>query len=115
MYDWAGNFLQSQKLPGLEKYPERSPRAVPETGLVYRGGVFCRRRALIGIEGTMGVGVSHGWEPMCGPLVANHTTGNIMIELNLQPALSIYRQLLKEKAGTKYWTRTFLNFRILKL
>ncbi len=60
---------------------------------------FAGGALLVGIEGPVGVGVSHGWEPMYGPLVANRTEGNILVELNWQPAFANYRQVLEEKVG----------------
>lgn len=64
---------------------------------------------LIGIECPVGVGVSHGWEPMYGPLVANSTEGNILVELNWQPAFLSYRQILEEKAGITIRSENFFE------
>lgn len=52
-----------------------------------------------GIEGFVGVGVSHGWEPFYGPLVANRVKGNVLLELNWQPAFLLYKKILEEKTG----------------
>lgn len=72
---------------------ERKPVLFTEEEL-FAGGAL-----LIGIHGPIGVGVSHGWKPIYGPLVANRTVDNVMVELNWQPAFSAYRQILEEKAG----------------
>ncbi|MFZ5651987.1 MAG: FIST signal transduction protein [Bacillota bacterium] len=70
---------------------------------------FASGALLIGIEGPMGVGVSHGWEPVYGPLVANRTDGNVMIELNWQPAFLNYRQTLEERDGISIDAENFFE------
>lgn len=70
---------------------------------------FANGALLIGVEGPMGVGVSHGWEPVNGPLVANRTDGNVMVELNWQPAFLNYRQILEERAGISIDAENFFD------
>lgn len=57
---------------------------------------FSNGALLIEIQSYVGVGVTHGWEPMFGPLVANRTSGNILMELNWQPAFTNYSRILEE-------------------
>lgn len=71
----------------------------------YTGGAL-----LIEIQCCVGVGVTHGWEPMFGPLVANRTSGNALIELNWEPALINYSEILGEKFGTKINQHNFFEF-----
>lgn len=60
---------------------------------------FSNGALVVGIEGFVGVGVSHGWEAMYGPLVANRTAGNVIIDLNWQPAFRYYKQIIEREAG----------------
>lgn len=83
--------------------PERRP-------VLFAGeDCFAGGALLVGVEGPMGVGVSHGWEPMYGPLVANRTRGNVIVELNWQPAFLKYRKILKEKAGKTIRPKNFFE------
>jgi hypothetical protein len=70
---------------------------------------FADGALLVGLEGPVGVGVSHGWEPMYGPLVANRTEGNILVELNWQPAFSKYREALKKEVGISIGSENFFE------
>lgn len=70
---------------------------------------FANGALLVGIEGFVGVGVSHGWEPIYGPLVANQAQGNVMVELHWQTAFSCYRQILEKKVGIKVEPESFFD------
>lgn len=60
----------------------------------YKGGAL-----LIAMQKTLGIGVRHGWQPMYGPLVANAAAGNIIKELNWQPAYHYYKQILEQQVA----------------
>jgi hypothetical protein len=55
------------------------------------------------------VTVGHGWQRFYGPLIATKTKGNIIIELNWQPALEVYRQILKELTGIEVTKENFFD------
>jgi len=80
-----------------------------ETVLFTAEESFAGGALLVGIEGPAGVGVSHGWEPLYGPLVANCTKGNIILELNWQPAFSKYRTALQKEAGISMGPENFFE------
>lgn len=64
---------------------------------------------VIEMQSPVGVGVNHGWELMFGPLVANRTLGNVLIELNWQPAFINYRQILEERFGLNITAENFFE------
>lgn len=47
-------------------------------------------------KGSIGVGISHGWQPLVGPLVVNSAQGNAVKEINWQRAFPFYQQILLE-------------------
>lgn len=52
---------------------------------------------IVRAKSSIGVGVSHGWQPMYGPLVVNSAKGNEIKEINWQKAFPYYQQILLEK------------------
>lgn len=51
---------------------------------------------IVRMKNPIGLGVSHGWEPMYGPLVVNNAEGNKIKEINWQKAFPCYQQFLLE-------------------
>jgi hypothetical protein len=47
--------------------------------------------------------VRHGWQPLDGPFIATRTSGNILHELNWQPAFEVYRESIRQQ--TSYTVR----------
>ncbi|MEI6411157.1 MAG: FIST C-terminal domain-containing protein [Bacteroidota bacterium] len=51
------------------------------------------------VEQKVHLGVRHGWEQLAGPLVATHTNGNTILQLNWQPAMLRYNQIIENDCG----------------
>lgn len=51
------------------------------------------------IEDKVRLGVRHGWAQLAGPLVATHTNGNTILQLNWQPAIDIYNRIVEQDCG----------------
>ncbi len=54
--------------------------------------------ALLCSSRPIGVGVAHGWTPYRRPLVVTRSAGNIIYELDGQPAFEVYRQTWANEA-----------------
>ncbi len=54
--------------------------------------------ALLWSSRPIGIGMAHGWTPCKRPLVVTRAAGNIIYELDGQPAFEVYRQVWAEEA-----------------
>jgi hypothetical protein len=54
--------------------------------------------ALLRAPVPIGIGVSHGWESAGRPLVVTRSVGNVIYELDGQPAFDVYRQAWADEA-----------------
>ena len=64
---------------------EQRPCLIAPSGVVQDAAVL----AMVPWESRLGV--SHGWQRLDGPFVATRTEGNVIHELNWEPAFDIYR------------------------
>ncbi|MEG6616703.1 FIST C-terminal domain-containing protein [Peptococcaceae bacterium 1198_IL3148] len=64
---------------------------------------------LIGISSPVGIGVQHGWNVLHGPLVVNASDACYINEINWQPALITYQQVLKKKTKENITPENFLS------
>ncbi len=53
------------------------------------------------IDNQVSIGVRHGWEHLAGPLVATHTEGNTILQLNWQKAIEVYSDLVEQDCGLR--------------
>ncbi|MCK9419230.1 MAG: FIST C-terminal domain-containing protein [Nitrospirae bacterium] len=53
--------------------------------------------------------VRHGWEKIMGPIVATKTDKNVVIELNWENALEVYRRTVEEASGKKITSDNFFD------
>lgn len=65
-------------------------------GQVLNGAVVV---AALGSQGRFGVGVGHGWQPFGVPLLVTASSGNVVLELDDEPALGVYLSRLPPSAG----------------
>lgn len=69
-------------------------RLEPAAAVFTAEGIY-RNASVAAITGLRGeVSVHHGWERVMGPFVATATRDNVIEELDWEPALEFYRQLL---------------------
>jgi hypothetical protein len=72
---------------------ERKPSVFNEKGIH-------ENTAVLGLlDKIIKVGVSHGWTPISSPLKVTETERNIIKSINWQPALEVYKKLIKEHSG----------------
>jgi len=83
-------------------FKDIKPIITPE-GIIKGGaaGFFLRK--------DIKVNVGHGWQRFYGPLIATKTKGNIITELNWQPAFEVYKQVIRELAGVEVNESNFFN------
>jgi len=54
-----------------------------------------------------GIGVSHGWTSIKGPLKVTESAGNVIKTLNWQPAFDVYRQVVEAESGCIFTDTNF--------
>ncbi|MTI79727.1 MAG: histidine kinase [Firmicutes bacterium] len=64
---------------------------------------------IVNFKSYIGIKVSHGWQPMYGPLVVNRSHGNKIMEINWQSAFSTYQKVLKAEANISIEQEEFFN------
>ncbi|MDA7502194.1 FIST C-terminal domain-containing protein [Chitinophagales bacterium] len=64
---------------------------------------------LIPMGKKYGIGVDHGWDIFRGPLIANKTDGNSIIELNWRNAFEVYAELVEAETETKIIAEDFFD------
>ncbi len=47
------------------------------------------------------LGVAHGWKKLTGPIVANKTHKNVVMELNWRNAFEVYQEIIEADSGVK--------------
>lgn len=72
---------------------ERKPCVITNEGLLKDAAVI----ALVDIYS--GIGVSHGWKEVAGPIKVTESTGNKIISLNWEPALEVYKREVETMFG----------------
>lgn len=63
---------------------------------------------LVGTGLRLRIAARHGWEPIHGPLVVTRAEGNVLHELNGEPAFNVYRRILSEQEGAGIRPDNFL-------
>ena len=55
------------------------------------------------------LGVAHGWKKLVGPIVANKTCKNVVMELNWKNAFEVYREIVEKDSGVKLPIENFYD------
>ncbi|MBN1194747.1 MAG: FIST C-terminal domain-containing protein [Methanomicrobiaceae archaeon] len=67
---------------------------------VFCGEGFFRDAAVVAlIDLECRLSIRHGWKRIGTPLVATRTVGNTILELNWEPALEVYREVVRKHSG----------------
>jgi hypothetical protein len=56
-----------------------------------------------------GIGVSHGWTSIKGPIKVTEAAGNVIKTLNWQPAFDVYRQVVEAESGRSFTATNFFE------
>ena len=70
-------------------------------------GVFQDAAVYCLLNNSIRLGVRHGWQRIEGPFVVTEAEGNVIKQLNWQPAINVYREVVEHDAGS---TLTIDNF-----
>lgn len=92
IYDCYGNHLRHVGAGAGYHDLRPAPSVFTEAGLIPHGGL------LILTPSRATVQVRHGWRRVRGPFVASRTRGNVIQELNWEPAGAFYRAQVAELA-----------------
>jgi len=71
-------------------------------------GIRADAALLVGTGLRLRAGARHGWESIHGPLVVTRAEGNVLHELNGEPAFGVYRRILAEQEGVGIRADNFL-------
>ncbi len=74
-----------------------------------KSGIRADAALLVGTSLHLRAAARHGWEPIHGPLVVTRAEGNVLHELNGEPAFGVYRRILSEQEGVGIRPDNFLS------
>ena len=77
--------------------------------LITNEGVFKNAALICLLDMKSELGVRHGWKAISGPFVATKTNGNVIEEINWEPAFDFYQKLIKDYSGIELGKNLFLN------
>jgi len=56
-----------------------------------------------------GIGVSHGWKKIDGPIKVTEVSGNSIVSLNWEPAFQVYKEIVEKHAGGRLHKESFFS------
>lgn len=71
----------------------------PTACLLSQAGMLQQAALIAQIDMASGVGIAHGWQPLSRAMKATRVEGTHLLELNYQPAFTVYRQILEYYTG----------------
>lgn len=77
--------------------------------LFTKEGIFQDAALVLVSDKESSLGVSHGWEKIAGPYIANKTEGNTILELNWKPAFLTYKEIVEENSGMTFSNDNFFE------
>lgn len=72
-------------------------------------GMVADAMLVIAIEQRFELAIGHGWEILAGPYLANKVDDNRIQQLNFQPALQVYQQVIEEHDGRSFSDHEFFD------
>ncbi|WP_158972444.1 FIST signal transduction protein [Paraglaciecola sp. L3A3] len=72
-------------------------------------GVFDNTIVMVAMQLKVSLAIGHGWQPLAGPYLANQVDDNHIVQLNFQPALEVYQQVVEEHSGKKFSDHEFFD------
>jgi hypothetical protein len=64
---------------------------------------------LVSMANKIELAIAHGWEKLAGPYLANQVDDNVIEQLNFQPALEVYQQVVEHHSGVKFNEHEFFD------
>jgi hypothetical protein len=71
----------------------------PTACLLSQAGMLQQAALIAQIDMISGVGIAHGWQPLSRAMKATRVEGTHLLELNYQPAFTVYRRILEYYTG----------------
>jgi hypothetical protein len=72
-------------------------------------GVTQDAMLVVGLSNTVKVAIGHGWEKLAGPFLANQVDDNQIEQLNFQPALTVYQEIVEQHSGMQFSEHAFFD------
>lgn len=72
-------------------------------------GMVADAMLVVAIEQKFELAIGHGWEVLAGPYLANQVDDNRIQQLNFQPALEVYQQVVEEHDGRSFSDHEFFD------
>jgi hypothetical protein len=79
----------------------------PMPCLFTNDGLLQDKAVIALLDMPSGVGVSHGWQSVNGPFRVTETEGKAIKSLDWQPAITVYRKVVKKATGEKLTAENF--------
>ena len=86
-----------------------SKQFLPISPLFDKHRSYQKHSLIVEIPLNTNIGVKHGWEPIYGPLVVTKSEKNIIYELNHEPALDVYQNILLDLQSEKLDENNFFE------
>lgn len=64
---------------------------------------------IIAIQQEFSLAIGHGWDVLAGPFLANQVDDNRILQLNFQPALDIYKDVIEKHDGRLFCEHEFFD------
>jgi hypothetical protein len=64
---------------------------------------------IITLSNNIELAIAHGWEKLAGPYLANAVDDNVVEQLNFQPALTLYQEVVEQYSGMLFSQHEFFD------
>jgi hypothetical protein len=71
----------------------------PTACLLSQAGMLQQAALIAHIDMAAGIGIAHGWQPLSRAMKATRVEGTHLLELNYQPAFTVYRRIIEHHTG----------------
>jgi hypothetical protein len=85
LYDWVGNEFSVIGAGAGSLSLQQKPC------IICNQGVYSDAMLVATIPSVLNVSIAHGWQQIAGPFLATSVEGNVIKEINYQPAFEIYK------------------------
>lgn len=72
-------------------------------------GVLQDAMLIVTMKAPCVLAIGHGWEILDGPYLANEVDGNTILQLNFQPAMQVYKEVVEQHSGKKFSDYDFFD------
>ncbi|MGJ8679216.1 FIST signal transduction protein [Paraglaciecola sp.] len=72
-------------------------------------GMSADAMLIVAIQLDFNLAIGHGWEVLAGPFLANQVDDNRILQLNFQPALQVYQQVVEQHDGRLFGENEFFD------